>query len=170
MARGIRCQAHRHTSIVAEENHHLQPQSRGGHTVVANMRYLCANAHGDVHYLLDLIEDRATPMIGCPVEVLWPYETIPWEQRRMFGPGIRDAALTGWMQYGGAFLAGEYRRHAALWTTSGQPRPDAEARLGFWPNLGVGVSVLRLPYSRAAGSWAFGDFDTEVRGAKGPIP
>jgi hypothetical protein len=122
MARGLRCKAHKHTSIVAEENHHLQPQSRGGRTVVANMRYLCANAHGDVHYLLDLIEDAATPMIGRSVEVLWPYETIPWPQRRTFGPGIRDAALTGWMRYGRAFLAGDFVRHAALWTTSGQPR------------------------------------------------
>lgn len=138
MARGIRCQAHRHESAVAEENHHLQPQSRGGLTVRANMRYLCANAHGDVHYLLDLIEKHATPLIGRIDEPLWAYESIPWPVRRSYGPGVRDAALTGWMRYAPAFLRGEYRRHAALWSTNGQP---ASAR-GSGMMGGIDVSPL----------------------------
>lgn len=165
MARGVRCQAHRHTSVVAEENHHLQPMSRGGRTVAANMRYLCANAHSDTHYLLDLIEDGAIPLIGTGASTDDAINTIPWSVARTYGPGVRDAAFDGWARYGDAFLVGEYRRHAALWTSSGQPRPDAERRLGFWPSM-MGTSVLRVPYSQAAAAWGFGEFDTAVREAK----
>lgn len=166
MARGVRCQAHKHNSVVAEENHHLQPMSRGGRTVVANMRYLCANAHSDTHYLLDLIEDYAIPLIGTGAAPRDPLSVIPWEVLRTYGLGIRHAAVTGWLRYAEAFLAGDYRRHAALWTTGGQPRPDAKRRLGFWPSMGVGTSVLRVPYSQAAAAWGFGEFDTAVREAK----
>jgi hypothetical protein len=150
MARGTRCLAHKHTAIVAEENHHLQPQSRGGLTVKANLRYLCANAHGDTHYLLDLIEKQATPLIGTGVDINDPIDAIPWLTMRTYGPGVRNAAITGWLQYGQAFLRGDYRKHAALWSTSGAPRSDAERRLGRWPLIGVGISILRLPYAMAA--------------------
>ena len=166
MTRGVRCQAHKHSSVVAEENHHLQPMSRGGRTVAANMRYLCANAHSDTHYLLDLIEHFATPLIGTGALLNDPIRAIPWSVLRTYGPGIRGSAFAGWGKYARAFLAGEYQRHAALWTTSGQPRPDAELRLGFWPSMGVGTSVLRAPYLQAADAWGFGDFDTAVREAK----
>lgn len=134
MARGTRCTAHRHDSLVAEENHHLQPLSRGGPSTPDNMRYLCANAHGDVHYFLDLIEDQATILAGkltgepSGATLMWPYDKIPWSIRRTYGPGVRDVAVAGWMRYADAFLRGDYRAHYAIWISSGEPRPDATGR------------------------------------------
>jgi hypothetical protein len=157
MARGLRCKAHKHSSVVAEENHHLQPQSRGGLTVVANMRYLCANAHGDTHYLLDLIEKFATPMIGTDVTPGEPYRQIPWSTLRTYGPGIRNAAMTGWYRYGAAFLAGDYRRHAALWLTSGQPRPNA------WIAAGLAVDTPVPSYAQAFAEGRVDDLRAAVR-------
>lgn len=145
MARGTRCNAHRHTSVVAEENHHLRPQSRGGPNTAANMRYLCANAHGDAHYLLDLIEKHAKTLIGTPGAVPSdPVDMIAWPVLRTYGPGVRRAAFDGWSQYGAAFLAGEYRRHAALWSTSGQPLGDISQYDGDGRHTGP------APYSVAA--------------------
>ena len=143
MARGKRCEAHTHESITAEENHHLQPLSRGGLTVATNLRYLCANAHSDTHYLLDLIEDQARLFIGTGVDVNDPIDAIPWLTMRTYGPGVRNAAITGWLRYGQAFLRGDYRKHAALWSTSGEPRTDGiAARLpGSPPRY---VDALRL--------------------------
>jgi hypothetical protein len=109
------------------------------------MRYLCANAHSDAHYLLDLIERYATRMIGTGVPAEAPYEAIPWPELKTYGPRVRDAALHGWMAYGDAFLRGDYRKHAALWSTSGQPRP-ASLRAASTP----GAPVLRVPYAVAA--------------------
>lgn len=139
--------AHKHDSIVAEENHHLQPQSRGGKTVKANMRYLCANAHSDTHYLLDLIEDNAATLVGESIDRMEPYEMIPYAIRRTYGPGVRDAALTGWLLYADDFLAGKWAKHAALWTSAGQPRQGATRKLGARSMVGVGV--LALPYAHA---------------------
>jgi hypothetical protein len=135
MARGTRCVAHKHTSIVAEENHHLRPMSRGGRTEPSNLRYLCANAHSDTHYLLDLIEKQATPLIGTGVTPGEAYRLIPWSVLRTYGPGVRDAAVIGWYRYGRAFLAGEYRRHAALWLTGGQPRSLSDGAPDWTPGL-----------------------------------
>lgn len=142
MTRGIRCQAHRHTGVVAEERHHLQPQSRGGLTVAPNMRYLCANAHGDTHYLLDAIETAAEPLIGQP-GILPPaaYQRIPHTTRRTYGPGVTQAALDGWARYGERFLQGAFVQHRKLWLTSGQPRLGATRKLG-----------LLLPFSVATRS------------------
>lgn len=154
MPRGFRCQAHKHTSVAPEENHHLRPLSRGGLTVPSNMRYLCSNAHSDAHYLLDLIEKHATRMIGSTVPVETPYESIPWDDLKTYGTKIRAAALEGWTAYGAAFLRGDYRKHAALWSTSGQPRPDVArqlARIGRpQMRVPVGAPVFHLPYALAA--------------------
>ncbi len=146
--RGTDCKAHRHDAVGAQEKHHLQPQSRGGRTVQANMRWLCANAHSDVHYLLDAIEDAAAELVGGNWKAETPVKAIPWSVMRTFGPGVRDAALTGWLRYADAFLRGEYARHALLWDSAGQPRPAARRRLGARSMVGIGV--LALPYSLAA--------------------
>jgi hypothetical protein len=122
MPRGIRCEAHHHTAVVAEERHHLQPLSRGGLTVAANMRWLCANAHSDAHYLLDLIEDNAVPLVGGNWRPITAYKAIPAATRRTYGRGVTDAALAGWDRYAARFLEGEFRAVRLLWHTSGQPR------------------------------------------------
>jgi hypothetical protein len=127
VTRGVRCKAHKHDSIVAEENHHLRPQSRGGTLIADNMRYLCANAHGDTHYLLDLIEKNAKPMVGKGADPDDPIDQIPWSVARTYGPGVRDAAYEGWAMYAEGFLRGVYVRHAALWLSNGQPVPRAFA-------------------------------------------
>jgi hypothetical protein len=135
--RGVDCQAHRHTAVVAQERHHLQPVSRGGTSVKANLRWLCANAHSDAHYLLDLIEDRADLLAGnlqgppdTEAVSMWPYLSIPIATRRTFGRGVTAAALDGWARYSEAFLRGEYRAIRRLWHTDGEPTDAHEAMFG----------------------------------------
>lgn len=50
--RGTNCAAHHHRSLVPIEVHHVWPTSYGGPNRGSNRVALCANAHGDVHYLL----------------------------------------------------------------------------------------------------------------------
>jgi len=123
--RGMDCVAHKHNALVAQERHHLQPQSRGGKTKADNMRWLCANAHGDTHYLLDLIEDHAAQMIGTDVSLMTPVDVIPWRVMRTYGHGVREAAVAGWARYGFEFLRGDYRAHRLIWSTSGLPARGA---------------------------------------------
>jgi hypothetical protein len=101
---------HTHDYPTAHENHHLQPLSRGGWNDPSNMIWLCANGHGDVHFFLDLIEKCKGP------------ERVPFRLAKHYSPAIRRTAAAGWSRYAAAFLAGDYARHAALWSTSGQPR------------------------------------------------
>lgn len=128
MTRGIRCIAHKHSSPAPEEHHHLQPLSRGGKTIPANMVWLCANAHSDAHYFLDLIEDTAKMYGGVWDEIPG---LIPWSTARTFSPKVRDAAVTGWSRYGAAFLAGDYAAHSLIWASSGQPREGLVYRTPF---------------------------------------
>lgn len=128
MTRGIRCIAHKHSSPAPEEHHHLQPLSRGGKTIPANMVWLCANAHSDAHYFLDLIEDTAKMYGGVWDEIPG---LIPWSTARTFSPKVRDAAVTGWSRYGAAFLAGDYAAHSLIWSSSGQPREGLVYRTPF---------------------------------------
>lgn len=129
MSRGRECAAHSHRSAVAQERHHLQPKSRGGLDVATNMRTLCANAHGDVHYLLDAIEDQAR-QLGEGAQPIDAFTSIPAAVRRTYGAGVVRAALDGWARYGADYLAGKYARRAALWHTSGQPRATTVRMLG----------------------------------------
>lgn len=112
MSRGKRCEAHAHDYLVPEEWHHVRPQSRGGQSVAANMTWLCANAHSDVHYFLDLIEHYRGPA------------GIPHDVRISYGPKVRAVALRGWAQYADEFLHGAWDRQAAIWSTSGRPWDD----------------------------------------------
>jgi hypothetical protein len=129
MTRGIRCIAHKHSSPAPEEHHHLQPLSRGGKTIPANMVWLCANAHSDAHYFLDLIEDTANTYGDLRADQV--PGRIPWSTARTFSPKVRDAAVTGWSRYGAAFLAGDYAAHSLIWSSSGQPREGLVYRTPF---------------------------------------
>jgi hypothetical protein len=126
MSRGTRCIAHRHEYATSEEHHHLQPQSRGGPTHADNLVWLCSNAHGDVHYFLDLIEDAATKLSTVfrdgPYAPADAVKAVPGAKAKHYSPAVRHAAVDGWNRYAVDFLAGKYDAHALLWSTSGQPR------------------------------------------------
>jgi hypothetical protein len=139
MPRGKRCIVHVHEYVTSEEHHHLQPQSRGGKTKADNMVWLCANAHGDVHFFLDLIEDAATRlMVQFRSRTRDPeaaVKAVPGSIAKHYSPAVRRTAVRGWMRYGADFLAGTYDAHALLWSSSGQPRENL---------------VYRMPYAIAA--------------------
>lgn len=125
MGRGVRCQVHKHEYLVPEEHHHLRPRARGGTNAADNMVWLCANAHGDVHYYLDLIEDHRGP------------DNVPFTIGKHYSPAVRQYAVKGWAAYAEEFLAGTWDRHAFLWSTSGQPREDLADRV---PPYGTAVA------------------------------
>lgn len=136
MPRGKRCIAHRHEYVTSEEHHHLQPQSRGGLTRADNMVWLCSNAHGDVHYFLDLIEKCRNPGL------------IPGSIAKHFGPAIRQTAIRGWLKYADAFMAGTYDAHALLWSSSGQPREDLVYRIPYATAVESGNAQAMLNHAR----------------------
>lgn len=83
-AMGQTCQAHKHHSMVPIEIHHIWPLGDGGPNIAANRVPLCANAHGSVHYLIDLCRKHGS------------YTAVPWTLRRQFGFTVRQLALLGW--------------------------------------------------------------------------
>lgn len=117
MPRGRRCVAHAHEYITAEEYHHVQPQARGGLTRPDNMVWLCASAHSDVHYFLDLIEGRAKRHERHP-------ERVPGPIAVHYGPKVRAVARLGWSKYADAFVAGHLAAYVLLWSSSGEARED----------------------------------------------
>jgi hypothetical protein len=127
MARGRHCTVHRHQYVTSEERHHLQPQSRGGPTNAGNLVWLCANAHGDVHYFLDLIEDAATALMrtSTSTDGVTPADAVrhvPSRLAKHYSPAVRHTAAAGWHRYSLDFLAGKYAAHHLLWSSSGEPR------------------------------------------------
>jgi hypothetical protein len=88
----------------------MQPLSRNGPNVDSNLVLICANAHGNVHYLLTAIEKARG------------YEGIPTAVKRSYGPGVRAIALRGWEGYADDFLAGRLWREVELWGSDGLAR------------------------------------------------
>jgi hypothetical protein len=103
----------------------VQPQARGGKTEKANMVWLCASAHSDVHYFLDLIEARAKRHERHP-------EQVPGPIAVHYGPKVRQVARLGWAKYADAFIAGHLDAHALLWSSSGEPREDEPTIPPYW--------------------------------------
>lgn len=112
--------AHVHDAPVPEEYHHIRPQCRGGLARPDNMVWLCANAHSDVHYFLDLIEKRARAGKRHP-------EAVEAAESVHYGPKIKQFARLGWSRYAAEFLAGDFDAHALLWDTAGRPAKGAPA-------------------------------------------
>lgn len=110
MARGLTCGVHSHASLVPIEAHHIRPKSRGGRDVTTNMIPLCANGHGDVHYLLDEVEDSGG------------WDVVPWAVMRSFGLKVRAVARLGWNSYAADFMAGRLDAEVRAYRTSGVPR------------------------------------------------
>lgn len=139
MARGTRCTVHHHDAPTAEERHHLQPQSRGGSNAADNMRWLCANGHGDVHYFLDLIEKYRDPA------------AVPWSLAKHYGPAVRATAVEGWSRYAEAFLSGRLSAQVYFWTSAGLPvegRPDTVPPYGLAASVGTVDTWLAIAQIR----------------------
>lgn len=87
MARGTNCGAHVHDSLVPIEMHHIWPLGYHGPDIKANRIPLCANAHGDVHYLLEM-------MLKADARG----ERLSWVVRRTFGAEVRNIAWQGFVR------------------------------------------------------------------------
>jgi hypothetical protein len=82
-AMGGRCWAHTHREWVPENEHHVWPTGHGGPNIAGNRVWLCANAHGAVHLLMDKMLAAGT-------------EKLPWLLLRRFGPKVRRLAVAGY--------------------------------------------------------------------------
>jgi 5-methylcytosine-specific restriction endonuclease McrA len=51
--RGHNCAAHKHPMLVPLEVHHIWPLGYHGPDILTNKVTICANAHSDIHYLLE---------------------------------------------------------------------------------------------------------------------
>ncbi len=110
----------------------MQPLSRGGPDEPGNLVTICANAHGNVHYLLSAIE-RARG-----------YDNLSADYRRSFGAGVRRIALAGWLRYEAAYLGGRLWREIDLWDTDGRGlHPDVPPY--SWAARTVGHLTRELP-------------------------
>ena len=78
--RSTQCAAHKHDCLVPVESHHVWPLGYHGPNTKANQRQVCANAHSDIHYLLEAMLKNANP------------------DRRTYGPGVRALAESGYEQ------------------------------------------------------------------------
>lgn len=96
----------------------MQPRARGA--VAAPTVWLCANAHGAVHALLDQIEDHA--LVSPYATVLEVLQTLPDHVWSRYTPAARGIAYHGWRMYGLAFMGGRYSIHYRFWRTDGSPR------------------------------------------------
>lgn len=118
---GRECLVHpEHDEPVPIEDHRPRPGPRGGGGASV---HLCANAHGRVHNLLDLIEDVAVASpYAVASEVL---RTLPDDIWRAYSVTERAVAYRGWMAYGPGFINGRYASAYRLWRTDGTAKePD----------------------------------------------
>jgi len=136
--RGTECAAHKHRSPVPLERHHIQPQSRDGKTVLSNLVTICGNTHGNVHYLLDRIEDEAMSLMSQGRRTFPPYDAylaIPKDIRNSYSLVERRIALRGWGGYGARFVRGEFTTRYSARSTSGQDRVKQQIHESlFLPN------------------------------------
>lgn len=109
-----------HLERVPIITHHIRPASRGGRT--SRTVRLCANAHGLVHDLLDVIEDAAADSpYGVVAEIV---RHLPPERWAQYPGAVRVVAYAGWKTYGLGFMQGTYAREYALWDSAGRPRTE----------------------------------------------
>lgn len=82
-AMGTSCAVHRHRELVPIEVHHVFPLGYGGLNRAGNRVPLCANGHGSVHYLLELMVKASGGR-------------VPWTVRRRYGRRVRQLAQRGY--------------------------------------------------------------------------
>jgi HNH endonuclease len=142
VARGTQCAVHTHEAAEPLERHHMQPLSRGGPNTPDNLVLICANAHGNVHYLLTAIEGARG------------YAGIPLAVKRSYGPEVKRIALTGWERYAEAFLAGRLWREVELWSTDGLPRRADVPPYGWAAHTAELIATAALGTSDPYAAWA----------------
>lgn len=86
------CQVHKHDEIVPYETHHIMPEAYHGPSIKANLIDLCANGHGNAHYLLDSLLKTGHTTLERAVQ------TLPWDYIRTFGPKTRAVAYEGFIR------------------------------------------------------------------------
>jgi hypothetical protein len=113
------CLAHpEHHPAVPIEQHHVQPRARGG--IGTATVQLCANAHGQVHALLDDIEAVA---VSSPYALMREVvDNLPRSVWAAYPGPVRVIAYKGWLTYGAGFIDGLHAERYRLWTTAGRPR------------------------------------------------
>jgi len=113
------CLAHAdHDDAVPIEYHHVRPVARGGRgwpTV-----QLCANAHGQVHALLDEIE--ALAIVSPFATTRDVIDTLPRNVWAGYSGPVRVIAYKGWLTYGLGFMNQVYAERYKLWTSAGVPK------------------------------------------------
>lgn len=80
--RSTECAVHVHHSLVPVEKHHIQPKQYHGSNEAGNLTQICANGHGDAHYLLE--------------RMLKTGNNLSWEERRTYGQRVRWLATRGY--------------------------------------------------------------------------
>lgn len=78
MARGTECGCHKHAHLVPQEVHHIWPTGYHGPDTNENKIKVCANAHSDIHYLMNAMLRGRT------------YDL------RQYGPKVRQYAIRGY--------------------------------------------------------------------------
>jgi hypothetical protein len=78
MARGRECGCHVHPQLVPQEVHHIWPSGYHGPDIPSNKVKICANAHSDIHYLMEAM------LRGKPYDL------------REYGPKVRHYAIRGY--------------------------------------------------------------------------
>lgn len=119
MSLGRVCLAHPdHHPAVPIDLHHVHPRARGGRDGQAVQ--LCANAHGQVHALLDDIEAHAVSSpFATTREVV---DRLPRNVWADYSGPVRLIAYKGWLAYGLGFLNGMYAEQFRHWTSAGVPK------------------------------------------------
>lgn len=116
---GRLCLAHQdHAPPVPIEVHHVRPVTRGGRG--SPTVQLCANAHGQVHDLLDRLEALAVRSPYTTTREI--VERLPRDLWAAYPGAVRVIAYKGWLTYGVGFLGGLYDDRYRLWATDGAPR------------------------------------------------
>jgi len=132
MARGTDCAIHSHRTPVPQERHHLQPVSRRGETTDDNLALVCANAHGNIHYLLDAIEKAAVGLMARVKEgdkrptYTDAFLAVPQAVVNTYSDGERKLARAGWRRYGADFMKGKLAREWTETTTMGILRTELD--------------------------------------------
>jgi hypothetical protein len=115
------CLAHaEHATPVPIEHHHVRPVSRGGQGT--RTVQLCANAHGAVHDLLDVIEAIAYRSPFALVNEI--IREIPRDVWAGYEGPVRVIAYKGWQSYGLGFLGNLYATEYRLWDSSGKAKRE----------------------------------------------